>query len=37
VLILHPAWAAGLLSVIGQEPTWHFVKGNGDGSVYVRT
>jgi hypothetical protein len=36
VLILHPAWASGLLEVIGRNDDWRLVKGSPDGAVYVR-
>src|SRR5262249_14832465 len=37
VLVLHPYWAAGLLSVIDRDPAWHLVLRNDDGAVYARS
>lgn len=36
VVILHPAWASGLLAVIRHDPNWRLLTRSVDGAVYVR-
>jgi hypothetical protein len=36
VVILHPAWAGGLLAVINHDPAWHLLARSSEGAVYTR-
>jgi hypothetical protein len=36
VVILHPAWAGGLMTVIKADPAWRLLARTSEGAAYVR-
>ena len=36
IVILHPAWAGGLLGVISHDPHWRLLARSSEGAVYTR-
>jgi hypothetical protein len=36
VVILHPAWAGGLMNVISHDPAWRLLARTSEGAAYVR-
>jgi hypothetical protein len=36
VVILHPAWAGGLMAVISHDPAWRLLARTSEGVAYVR-